>query len=239
MTMSWREKYWCDILYDKCMTYQMQSRDSMMLSSCHMPLCVQRATGYSFIYTHKMETEMSRSEICSSSAKDLFDIGKMLTVGGGGVVRNDSGCTWRYDDIGGEGLKLLRFPHVCPWKNCEVLLRCCTQSGHSSLKLMSKLGQHHGTSIALILTSCCQIANIWRSTHGVNMMPRMFIENYYWQNNLEKKNVGWEKMLVEKKSWLRKISLMPMCGINLMTTVDVNLMLTLMLQKLSFLTYGW
>ena len=45
-------------------------------------------------------------------------------------------------------------------------------SGHSNLKLMSKVGQYHATTpIELILTSCCcQIANIIQtSIHEVNM----------------------------------------------------------------------
>ena len=66
---------------------------------------------------------------------------------------------------------------------------------------MSKVAQYHCTTlIELMLKSCwCQIVNtIWISTHEVNMMSRMCLENDYWQKHLMKKYVGWKNILVEK-----------------------------------------
>ena len=52
----------------------------------------------------------------------------------------------------------------------------------------------------MILKPClCQIANIlWTSTHEVNMMSRMCLENDHWQKPLGK------HILVEKNVWLKK-----------------------------------
>ena len=46
-------------------------------------------------------------------------------------------------------------------------------------------------NVNLILISCCQIANItWTSTHAINIMSRMYLENNHWQQNM-KKHFGW------------------------------------------------
>ena len=74
------------------------------------------------------------------------------------------------------------------------------RTAHSNLKLISKVGRYRGTNlIDLMLTSCwCQLANIiWTSTHEVNMMSRMCLENDHWQNNFVKTNFGWKKHLSE------------------------------------------
>ena len=94
--------------------------------------------------------------------------------------------------------------------------------GSRTSQLMSKVGQYHGTmSIDLIITCYwCQIANsIWTSTHEVNMMSRMCLEDDHWQKHLVKTNFCWKLILAENL-------FMSMWNINLMATVDANLMLT-------------
>ena len=100
----------------------------------------------------------------------------------------------------------------------------------SNLKLTSKFGQYHGTtSVDLILTpGWCQISNIWTSTHAVNMMSRMCLENDHWQMNLVnkwwlKKYFGWKKMV-----W-------SICYQQLTSLLCRQLTS----EKVSFLTYGW
>ena len=69
---------------------------------------------------------------------------------------------------------------------------------------------------------------IWTSTSEVNMMSRMCLENDH----------GWKKSWLKKKLWLEKNVLVSMCDINLMPTVDVNLMVTVHVIK-TFIFYLW
>ena len=59
------------------------------------------------------------------------------------------------------------------------------------------------------------------------MMSEMCLENYHWQKYLV-------KIIWLKKHFYWKKMLMPMCDINLIPTVDGNLMLTVDITKLSF-----
>ena len=103
-------------------------------------------------------------------------------------------------------------------------------SGNLNLKLTS---QFSTTSIDLILTChLCQIINIvWTLTHYVNLISRMCLENNHWKKTGEKKkgglknNAGWKKCC-----W---------CPCATRPKVDINLMLTVDITKLSLLTYGW
>ena len=77
------------------------------------------------------------------------------------------------------------FNCVCYINIAYYKIKCNPQSppsGHFTLKLVSKVGQYHGTtSIDLISTSLWYHNIIWTSTLEVNMMSRMCLENYHWQ----------------------------------------------------------
>ena len=103
------------------------------------------------------------------------------------------------------------------YQDLPVLMLCIswltmfiTVTWHSNVKVMSQFGHYHDmTSIDLT----------W-SQYVTNCL-----ENDLWQKNLGKNNVVEKTFLVEKQC------LMSMCDINLIPTVDVNLMSTVNVSK--------
>ena len=109
---------------------------------------------------------------------------------------------------------------------------------YSNIRLMSKIGQYHGTtSIDLILTFCwCQIANIiWTSTHVVNTMPRMCLEIDHWQKNV--KTCG--RKTFGLKTCFYFANIRHQFDANSWSWCRWSWCRQLTSQKLSFLTYGW
>ena len=105
--------------------------------------------------------------------------------------------------------------------SCQITMRTLSV-GTGTSNWHQHVHQYHGTtSIYLILTSCwCQLRNIWTSTHEVNMISIMCLDNDHWQTHMVKKKVeqkiGLKNNLVWKSVWL------DILNINVQHQFDVN-----------------